>query len=95
MPRKMCRRINEPGHAYELTFSCYRPLPLLARDRSRKWLIEAIETARQRMRFDLWAYVIMPEHFHLLLRPRDPSYGMSRLLCQIKRPVGRRAVHYT
>ncbi len=94
MSRKTCRRINEPGHAHELTFSCYRRLPLLSRDRSRKWLIEAIETARQTMRFDLWAYVIMPEHAHILVRPRDPSYDMSRLLWQIKRPVGRRAIQY-
>lgn len=94
MSRKTCRRINESGHAHELTFSCYKRLPLLSRDRSRSWLVEAIEAARQTMRFGLWAYVIMPEHVHILLHPRDRSYQISRVLWQIKHPVGQRAIRY-
>src|SRR6516225_4955404 len=66
MARKRCRRYNEPGRAHELTFSCYRRLPLLSRDRTREWLIEAIQAARAQERFDLWAYVVMPEHVHIL-----------------------------
>jgi putative transposase len=77
---KRCRRINEPGHAHELTFSCYRWLALLSRDRTRTWLIEAIEEARKQMRFDLWAYVVMPEHVHILLNPREPIYDVARIL---------------
>jgi putative transposase len=70
----MCRRFNIPGHAHELTFSCFQRLPLLERDRTRGWLIEAIGEARKRERFDLWAFVIMPEHAHLLVHPRAPDY---------------------
>jgi putative transposase len=94
MARKRCRRDNQPGHAHELTFSCYRRLPLLSRDRTRGWLIEAIEAARERMRFDLWAYVIMPEHVHILLCPREPLYEIARILWQIKRPVARRTIDH-
>jgi putative transposase len=94
MARKRCRRYDEPGHAHELTFSCYRRLPLLSRDLTRGWLVEAIEDARVRERFDLWAYVIMPEHAHILIRPREPEYEVSRVLWRIKRPVGRRAIEY-
>jgi len=36
----------------------------------------------------------MPEHVHLLLRPIDPSYDVSRILWRIKRPVGRKAIRY-
>jgi putative transposase len=60
--RKLVRSYNEPGHAHELTFSCFRRLPLLSKDRSRSWFIEAMESARQRRQLALWAYVIMPEH---------------------------------
>jgi putative transposase len=67
---------------------------LLARDRTRGWLIEAIDQARTRLGFDLWAYVIMPEHVHILIRPREPSYRISEVLWRIKRPVGRRAVEF-
>src|SRR5438105_3542553 len=94
MARKRCRRYNEPGHAHELTFSCYGRLPLLSRDRTRGWLMEAIDEARTSERFDLWAYVIMPEHVHILIRPREPGYEISRILWRIKRPVGRRAIGY-
>jgi putative transposase len=92
MARKRCRRFDVPGDAHELTFSCYRRLPLLSRDRTRGWLVEAIEEARHKERFDLWAYAIMPEHAHVLIRPCEPGCGVSRILWRIKRPVGWRAV---
>jgi putative transposase len=94
MARKRCRRYDVPGDAHELTFSCYRRLPLLSRDRTRRWLVEAIGEARLEARFDLWAYVIMPEHVHLLIRPRESRYAVSGVLWRIKRPVGRRAVEH-
>jgi putative transposase len=90
--RKQCVRYNEPGHAHELTFSCYQQLPLLSRDRTRAWLAEAIQLARVRLQFDLCAYVFMPEHVHLLIHPRQPDYRISTILWAIKRPVARRAI---
>ena len=92
MHRKRCRRYDIPGHAHALTFSCYRRLRLLANDRTRGWLIEAMEQARDRTGFDLWAYVIMPEHVHLLAAPRSPAARVADLLGHIKRPVARRAI---
>jgi putative transposase len=94
MSRKRCRRFDEAGHAHSLTFSCYRRLPLLSKDRTRNWLIEAIDEARQHTQFDLWAYVIMPEHVHLLVSPRLSSVGISQILWRIKWPVGRKAFAY-
>ena len=72
MIRKRCHRHDEPGHAHGLTFSCYRRLSLLSKDRTRRWLIEAIDEARSLAHFDLWAYVIMPEHVHILIVPSIP-----------------------
>ena len=93
-PRKRRRAWNEPGHAHELTFSCYRRLPLLSKDRSRHWFIEALGRARQRRQFELWAYVIMPEHVHVLLYPKASQYDMAAILKSIKQPVARRAIRY-
>jgi putative transposase len=59
--RKACRRFNEPGHAHLLTLSCFCRRPFLSKDRSRMWLVEAIDRAREKHAFDLWAYVVMPE----------------------------------
>jgi len=62
-------RYNEPGQPRELTFSCYRGHPFLGRDRTRQWLCEALDKARRQFGFQLWAYVIMPEHAHVLVYP--------------------------
>ena len=92
--RKACRRFNEPGHAHSLTFSCFSRRPFLSKDRSRMWLVEAIDRARDKHAFDLWAYVVMPEHVHLLIWPRKPVYSTSRMLTSIKLPVSIKALSY-
>jgi len=62
--------------------------------RTRLWFIEAIDVARRRWDFDLWAYVIMPEHVHLLLLPRRINYQVATILKAIKQPVARKALAY-
>ena len=91
---KTCRRYNEPGHAHALTFSCYQQRRFLARDRARRWLIDALQLARTKHGFSLWAYVVMPEHVHLVIFPRKDSYSISDILADIKQPVTRRATRY-
>ena len=54
--------INEPGHAHELTFTCYRRFEFLKAERTCAWLAEAIEQARREQDFALWAYVFMMDH---------------------------------
>ena len=39
----------------------------------------------------LWAYVIMPEHVHVLLHPRAAEYEMRRILVLFKQPVAKAA----
>ena len=89
--RKRKVTYNIPGHAHFLTYSCYRRYPLLSKDRSRGWVVEAIQKARDQFDFAIWAYVIMPEHVHLLIRPRQASYSVERILAALKRPVSSRA----
>jgi putative transposase len=86
--------INEPGHAHELTFSCFRGFPFLKAERTCQWLAEAINAARAKCDFSLWAYVFMPEHVHLLLCPKRPDYDVRLILQAVKEPVGRRAVKH-
>jgi len=40
------RAYNVLGDARELTFSCSRRLPLLAKERSCRWLADAVQEAR-------------------------------------------------
>ena len=91
--RKTCKRYNVPG-AHALTFSCYRQQPFLNRDRSRRWFLDALAAARVAHAFDLWAYVIMPEHVHLVIMPHAADYSIPDILRDLKRPVAREALKY-
>jgi putative transposase len=90
--RKTCKRYNDPGDAHALTFSCFRRQAFLSKDGSRQWLIDAIERARSKHRFHVWAYVVMPEHAHLLVWPTELKYDISDLLNSIKQSVAKRAL---
>ena len=88
--RKRKRTFNIVGHAHFVTYSCRHRLPLLSSDRSRGWVVDAVRTARAALHFKVWAYVIMPEHVHLLIYP-PKSQKVETILAAIKRPVSRRA----
>ena len=92
--KKRCRRFDMPGHAHALTFSCFNRRPFLNCDRACGWLIEAIRRAREKHEFDLWAWVIMPEHAHLLIQPRRYEYSISAILKTIKQSVSTVAIRH-
>ena len=46
-----------------------------------------MEEMRRRLDVAIWAYVIMPEHVHVLLYPRRAAYEMRQVLVALKRPV--------
>jgi putative transposase len=92
--RKRCIRCNIPRHAHYLTFSCYQRRPFLSKDRSRQWFIDALQNAREKHAFDLWAWVIMPEHAHILIHPRNDIYSIASILFAIKSPVGQEAIRF-
>jgi putative transposase len=87
-------RYNEPGQPRELTFSCYRRFAFLSRDRTREWLAQALDGARAKLGFQLWAYVFMPEHVHLLVYPGKASGQISQFLQAAKEPVARKAIRH-
>ena len=91
---KTCRRFNERGHVHSLTFSCFQRQPFLFKDRTRQWLVDALDSVRRKLGFHIWAYVIMPEHCHVVLYPGRESYEMCKILAAIKIPVTRRAVAF-
>jgi len=89
--RKRKVAYNIPGHAHFVTYSCYPCYPLLCRDRSRAWVVDAIQKAREQFDFAVWAYVIMPEQVHLLIHPRQACYSIEHILAALRRPVSGRA----
>jgi putative transposase len=57
-------------------------------------MLEAMDGARNTLGFHLWAYVIMPDHAHLLLWYPIPEYSVERTLQCIKQSVSRRAIEF-
>ena len=88
------RSFDEPGHAHELTFTCYHRYPFLKAERACTWLSGSIASARADLDFAVWAYVFLPDHVHLIVWPRRPTYSTAAILRAIKEPVGRRALNY-
>ncbi|MEC9373780.1 MAG: transposase [Planctomycetota bacterium] len=87
LPRKERTAWNHEAHAHFVTYSCFKHMPLLQNDRARGWVLDALEGARRSQDLAIWAYVIMPEHVHVLLCPRRPEYEMRQILAALKRPV--------
>jgi REP element-mobilizing transposase RayT len=94
--KRLMRRqaMNEPGLAHELTFTCFHSYPFLSAERTCQWLADEVNEARRVLGFQVWAYVFMPEHVHLLVHPNRPDYEMAAVLKAIKEPVGRKAIKY-
>ena len=88
--RKLVKHYEDPGHVRELTFSCYRRMPLLTNDTWREMLSRSIDRAGQGHQWPLTAFVFMPEHVHLLWYPLANASGMEHLLKAIKRPYSYR-----
>jgi len=86
------RSFDIPGHAHELTFCCLDKFPFLSAERTCLWLAESIHRAKRKLAFDLWAFVFMPEHVHMILHPHDAKLRMAKVRAAIKEPIARKAI---
>jgi putative transposase len=73
---KGLKRFYGNGDLHFITASCYQRQPLLASPERRDLFLKVLEDMRQRYGFVVVGYVVMPEHFHLLISEAekgDPS----------------------
>ncbi|MEO0588409.1 MAG: transposase [Planctomycetota bacterium] len=84
--RRKLKRIENPAHLRYLTFSCYQRLPLLGNAAIRDLFVEQLQLTHDRLGFGLFAWVVMPEHVHLLVQPPSGT-TVSSILAALKRPV--------
>jgi putative transposase len=88
MANKLIRHYGH-GHLHFITFTCYRRLPLLRSVRARNAFVQILGETRDRYRFSLVGYVVMPEHIHLLIS--EPVKGTPSTVIQVlKQRVSRR-----
>jgi putative transposase len=88
--RKRIHHYDEPGHARELTFSCYKQMPLLVNDAWLAMLAMSVDHAIEGHKYRLAAFVFMPEHVHMIVCPEDGADGIDALLKAVKRPFSYR-----
>jgi putative transposase len=84
MPKGLERRYGQ-GHLHFITCSCYKRLPLLGAAISRNILVSTLNEVRDRYSFALVGYVIMPEHFHLLIG--EPVRGTPSTVLQLMKQM--------
>ena len=84
------RRREIRGNARFITFSCYRRLPLLHDPEVADDFTGSMVRARELHGFHLLAWVVMPEHVHLLVRPQ--AVALDRSLLWMKLSVSKRVI---
>jgi putative transposase len=96
MPKKLYKNkhYNTPGHAHELTFSCYRRKPLFDDREACQLFLDGLDRSKDIYSFKLWAYVIMPQHVHLLLWPLQSEYDIGKMMSGIKGIMAKRYRKY-
>ena len=74
------KRYYGNGHLHFITASCYRREPLLGSSPRRDMFLRVLEQVRRRYRFVVVGYVVMAEHFHLLIT--EPEKGNPSVVIQ-------------
>lgn len=92
--RKKLHHYNSPGHAHELTFSCYRGSDYFNHTVACELFISILNESRKLYNYCLWAYVLMPNHIHLLIWPKDTKYDIARIDSGIKGVFSKRYRKY-
>src|SRR6266568_3806791 len=80
MPKGLQRYYGD-DHLHFLTCSCYHRQSWLGGVRGRDLFLRILEEVRQRYRFVVVGYVVMPDHIHLLLS--EPERGTPSTVMQV------------
>jgi len=83
-PKKKMRRYDVPGTARFITFSCYRRLRLFDNHRIKDRFVERFIEFAELKQITVLAWVVMPEHVHMVLFP-EPADALSPFLSSLKR----------
>ena len=65
----MPKHYHDIGHVHYITFSCYRRLWLFKDEYLYSLSIKHLNISRQKTGFKLHAFIIMPNHVHLVILP--------------------------
>jgi len=90
VPRNLTRYFGN-GDLHFITCSCYHREPILGSAYRRDLFLTVLEQVRERYAFVVLGYVVMPEHFHLLVS--EPHRATPSVVMQaIKLGFARRVI---
>jgi putative transposase len=87
MPSNL-KRHQSTGQDHFITFTCYKRRPLLTTEQACTTFESLLEQQRIRHNFHVYAYVVMPNHVHLLLS-EPPETALSKVLNVLKTQTSR------
>jgi putative transposase len=90
--RKRLHRYEIENQPRFLTFSCAHRLPLFSNDAIKRAFLEQINKARKATHFKLLAWVIMPEHVHLVIVPKLTEYPVAEVESALKSQFARSVI---
>src|SRR5208283_1400364 len=83
------KRFQKAEALHFITFSCFQRLPFLEAPDPKNTFETVLEQARARHRARIYAYVLMPEHVHLLIN-EPPSILVAQFLKAVKQVASRK-----
>lgn len=89
--RKRLHRREVDRQSRFITFSCEQRLPLLQYPAIADLLVSALARMRSEFNLSLYAWVVMPEHVHLLVRP-GADRSLTPALRSLKTSVARQVL---
>jgi len=85
------KRFQNTGQSHFITFCCYHRRKLLTSPTSMRVFELALERVRRTFGLRIYAYVVMPEHVHVLLSEPDRQ-TLADALKSLKQGVSRRLI---
>ncbi len=82
-------RIYSPGELEFITTSTYRRTPLFLSHRFRRCFAQRLDEVRQELHFLPIGWVLMPEHFHILIKP-EPADTTALVMKGLKEESAKR-----
>jgi putative transposase len=83
------KRFQKAEALHFITFSCFHRLPLLDEPGAKETFEAVLDLTRARHEARIYAYVLMPEHVHLLIN-EPPSILLAQFLKAVKQMTSRR-----
>ncbi len=85
-------KIKLPYHTYFLTFTVVGWVDILARKHCKDILIDSFDFCMQNKGLNLYAYVIMSNHLHLVASASEESGGLSPIIRDFKKFTSREMI---